>query len=175
MAQNKPQQAVNSPHSASNQWPQQQPYSDTYMTTPTWTTALPDWEQRIVKGESMVPCKPLFQQSADIALNVFKQLKLVDVIGSPHFGEVTREWVYDFVGAVFGAYDPETKRRLIKEFFLLISKKNSKSTLAAGIMMTALILNERESCELAIVAPTKEVANNSFNLIHDLIRADADL
>lgn len=145
------------------------------MTTPTWTTALPDWEQRIVKGESMVPCKPLFQQSADIALNVFKQLKLVDVIGSPHFGEVTREWVYDFVGAVFGAYDPSTKRRLIKEFFLLISKKNSKSTLAAGIMMTALILNERESCELAIVAPTKEVANNSFNPIHDMIRADDDL
>lgn len=42
-------------------------------------------------------------------------------------------------------------------------------------MMTALILNERESCELAIIAPTKEVAGNSFNPIHDMIRADPEL
>lgn len=140
-----------------------------------WSTALPDWESRIVQGERMVGCPPLFPRSAEIALNVFKQLKLMDVIGSPTIGEVTREWVYDFVGAVFGAYDPVSKRRLIKEFFLLISKKNSKSTLAAGIMMTALILNERQSCELAIVAPTKEVANNSFNPLKDMIRADDEL
>lgn len=140
-----------------------------------WTTALPDWESRIIKGESMVACPPLFEQSANIALNVFKQLKLVDVLGCPSIGDVTRQWVYDFVGSVFGAYDPVAKKRLIKEFFLLISKKNSKSTLASGIMMTALILNERQSCELAIVAPTKEVANNSFNPIRDMIRADDEL
>ena len=145
------------------------------MITPNWTTALPDWQTRIVTGETMVACPPLFPRSADIALNVFKALRLVDVLGSPIIGEVTREWVYDFVGAVFGAYDPVSKRRLIREFFLLISKKNSKSTLAAGIMMTALILNERPSCELAIIAPTKEVANNSFNPLRDMIRADAEL
>ena len=104
------------------------------MSAPTWTTALPDWESRIVNGESLVSCEPLFKQSADIALNVFKQLVLVDVLGKPTIGEVTRQWVYDFVGAVFGAYDPNSKKRLIKEFFLLISKKNTKSTLAAGIM-----------------------------------------
>lgn len=145
------------------------------MTTPNWTTALPDWEERIVSGLPMVACPPLFERSAEIAIKVFKALKLVDVLGSPCIGEVTRQWVYDFVGAVFGAYDPVSKRRLIKEFFLLISKKNSKSTLAAGIMMTALILNERQSCELAIVAPTKEVANNSFNPLRDMIRADSEL
>lgn len=145
------------------------------MSTPNWTTALPDWEDRIVKGECMVASPPLFQQSAEIALKVFKALKLVDVMGSPVIGDVTRQWVYDFVGAVFGAYDPVSKKRFIKEFFLLISKKNTKSTLAAGIMMTAIILNERESCELGIVAPTKEVANNSFNPLRDMIRADREL
>lgn len=145
------------------------------MNAPTWTTALPDWEKRIVKGEPMVACPPLFEQSAQIALKVFKALKLVDVLGSPTIGEVTRDWVYDFVGAVFGAYDPDAKKRLIKEFFLLISKKNTKSTLAAGIMMTALILNDRQSCELAIIAPTKEVAGNSFNPMRDMIRADPEL
>ena len=87
------------------------------MTAPNWTTALPDWEKRVVDGDCMVACPPLFERSAEIALKVFKQLKLVDVLGSPTIGEVTRQWVYDFVAAVFGAYDPVAKKRLIKEFF----------------------------------------------------------
>ncbi len=140
-----------------------------------WTTALPDWEERIVKGESLIPCQPLFTMPSKIALRVFKELTLVDVLGCPKIGEVTKEWVFEFVSVIFGAYDPAAKKRLIKEFFLLISKKNTKSTLAAGIMLTALILNERRSCELVIVAPTKEVANNSFDPMRDMIRVDKEL
>lgn len=142
---------------------------------PTWTTALPDWEERIIKGESLIPCPPLFRTPSDIALRVFKELVLVDVLGCPKIGEITRDWVFEFVLVIFGAYDPAAKKRLIKEFFLLISKKNTKSTLAAGIMLTALILNERQSCELVIVAPTKEVANNSFDPMRDMIRVDSEL
>ncbi|AKI27051.1 terminase [Moraxella phage Mcat2] len=108
-------------------------------------------------------------------MRVFKELALVDVIGCPKIGAVSKAWVFDFVAIIFGAYDPAAKKRLIKEFFLLISKKNSKSTLAAGIMLTALILNERQSCELVIVAPTKEVANNSFSPMQDMIRVDSEL
>lgn len=144
-------------------------------TSPTWTTALPDWEERIIKGESLIPCPPLFKAPSDIALRVFKELALVDVLGCPKIGEITRDWVFEFVSVIFGAYDPAAKKRLIKEFFLLISKKNTKSTLAAGIMLTALILNERRSCELVIVAPTKEVANNSFDPMRDMIRVDGEL
>lgn len=140
-----------------------------------WTTALPDWEERIVKGESLIPCPPLFATPSEIALRVFKELALVDVLGCPKIGEITRNWVFEFVSVIFGAYDPAAKKRLIKEFFLLISKKNTKSTLAAGIMLTALILNERQSCELVIVAPTKEVANNSFDPMRDMIRVDKEL
>lgn len=140
-----------------------------------WTTACPDWEQRIVRGDSLMPCRPLYPAVADAALRVFRELILVDVIGQPTFGAVTRQWVLDFVAAIFGSYDPQTRERRIKEFFLLISKKNTKSTIAAGIMMTALILNDRSSAELIILAPTKEVADNSFAPARDMIKADPEL
>ncbi len=142
---------------------------------PIWTTACPDWEERIVNKKSLMPCAPLFHEVADVAERIFKELILVDVIGSPKMGDITLPWVIDFVRAIFGAYDPESKRRLIREFFLLISKKNTKSTIAAGVMMTALILNDRMSAELILLAPTKEVADNSFVPIRDFIRADPEL
>lgn len=141
----------------------------------TWSTACKDWESKIVKGESLMPCKPLFPNVAEHALNIFKSLIAVDVMGSPTMGEISREWVFEFVAAIFGAYNPDTQRRMIKEFLLLIPKKNSKSTIAAFIMLTALILNDRRSAELIVLAPTKEVADNSFNPMRDAIRADDEL
>ena len=140
-----------------------------------WTTACKDWESRIVKKQSLIPCKPLFPKQAELALRIFNELVLVDVAGSPKMGDVTLDWVLDFVAAIFGAYDSEKGEQLINEFFLLISKKNTKSTIAAGIMLTALILNWRNSAELLILAPTKEIADNSFIPTRDMIKADPEL
>ena len=144
-----------------------------------WNTACPGWEEKILTGESLIP-PPLFPQEAEDALAQFKLLKLVDVLGGPTYGEIGRQWVFDFVSSVFGAYndienDPDRGRRLISEFFLLISKKNSKSSTAAGIMLTALIRNWRESAEFLILSPTVEVASNSFIPARDMIRADEEL
>lgn len=122
-----------------------------------------------------MPCKALFPEEAEMALEVFKSLIVCDVIGQPTMGEITRPWVFEFVASIFGAYSDEDSRRLIREFFLLIPKKNTKSTLAAFIMLTALIMNDRNSAELIILAPTKEVADNSFNPIRDAIKADEEL
>lgn len=140
-----------------------------------WTTACPDWERRIVARESLLPALPINKDRAEKALRIFKRLRMVDVLGKPTMGQACAEWVFDFVRAVFGCFDPETKRQLIREFFLCIAKKNGKSSIAAAVMITALIMNERALGEYLILAPTKDVADNSFIPAYAMVKEDEAL
>lgn len=140
-----------------------------------WSTACPDWERRIVARESLIVCPPLFPAVAQDAWEMCSKFEMVDVVGQPLLGEVSLPWLRDFVLAVFGAEDPDSGRRHINEFLLMVSKKNAKSTVAAAIMLTALLMNWRQSAELLILSPTKEIADNSYKPIRDFIKADAEL
>lgn len=142
---------------------------------PTWTTACPDWSSRIIAGQSLVPFAPLFPEEAAASLKIFGDLRIVDVPGRPRMRECCRPWVMDFAAAVFGAYDAEGGRQLINNFLLFVSKKNGKSTLSPGIMLTALLRNWRELGEFYIIAPTKEVAGNSFGPAMAMVQADEEL
>ena len=142
---------------------------------PEWSTACHDWETRIVAGLPVTPCAPLYPDQAAAAWAIFSELRMVDAPGSPKMGEVVKLWVREFVEAIFGAYNSETGRRLIKEFMLLISKKNGKSTIAAGIMLTALLMNWRLEGEYIVLAPTKEIADNSYKPMAAMIKADDEL
>lgn len=137
-------------------------------------TACLDWEHRLINRQPIIP-RPIFPDQAAQAVAIFKELKVVDLPGKPTFGQCADQWVFDFVGAIFGAYNADTGKQLIREFYLLISKKNTKSTIAAGIMLTALILCWRDEEEHLILAPTKEVADNSFKPAASMVRNDDEL
>lgn len=142
--------------------------------TPKWSTACLDWADRLKAGRSIIP-PPIFPGEAEAALEVMRELRIVDAPGSPTIADACAPWVFDLAASIFGAYDAESGRRLITEWFVLIPKKNSKSTIAAAIMLTALIRNWRESAEFTILAPTLEVANNSFAPARDMVRKDDTL
>ena len=108
-----------------------------------WSTACPDWAARLRAGETIIP-PPIFPEQAEQALAIFKELKIVDAPGSPTFGESCAEWVFDLVRCIFGAYDAESGRRLIVEFFVLIPKKNSKSTSSTGFRPAVTHFSRRQ-------------------------------
>jgi phage terminase large subunit-like protein len=123
-----------------------------------------------------MPVGPLFPSVADEAMDVFNNLTLVDAPNGPEIlGTLCRPWIKEIAATLFGSFDPQTKRRLITNYFLTVSKKNGKSSLASAVMLTALILNHRPSAEFIILAPTKEIAEAAYKPIRDMIKAEPEL
>jgi phage terminase large subunit-like protein len=140
-----------------------------------WDTSCPDWEKRFLAGESLVPDLPLNKAEAQRAVDMFNLLRLPDVPGQPALGDIGGGWFLDIVKALFGSYDAKTNRRSIQEFFLLVPKKNGKSTNAAALMVTAVLINTRPNAEFTFIAPSIEVAGISFRQARSMIRAEPEL
>jgi len=140
-----------------------------------WDTSCPDWEDRILIGQSLVPDLPLYEGQAAKALRCFKRLRLPDVIGTPTMGEACGPWFFPIVEALFGSYDWDTNTRFIKEVFQLIPKGNSKSSNGGAVMLVALIMNRRPEAEFLFIAPTMEIAAIAYKQAKGTIRLDEAL
>ena len=91
-----------------------------------WSLAVPDWRERIRAGRSLLPDLPhLNRAQANRAIAIFNKLRLPDVIGTPALAEAGADWFREIVGALHGSFDPIARERMIREIFLLASKKSS--------------------------------------------------
>lgn len=137
-----------------------------------WNLSCPDWVERLKAGRSLVPDLPLDLVHGERAVQVFNKLRLADVPGTPTMEDAGGDWFRDIVRAMFGSLDPITKARRIRELFLLVPKKNSKTTNGALMMLTALLLNERPRAPMGMSAPVQDVAEIAFNAIAGAIALD---
>lgn len=137
-----------------------------------WNLSCPDWEKRIRAGRSLVPKLPIDIAAGDRAVAIFNKLRLADVPGTPTMKEAGGDWFRDIVRALFGSLDQKTRARAIRELFLLVPKKNSKTTQGALLMLTALLMNERPHASLIMTAPVQDVAELAFNAAAGAIGLD---
>lgn len=139
----------------------------------TWDFALPDWWERLQQGRPLVPeTLPLDHEAARRAVDAFRLLRLADVEGTPTLGDAGGEWFERIVAALFGSWDPIARERWIREVFLLVPKKNSKTTNGALLMLVALLLNRRPHAPFCLTAPMQDTADEAFEAIVGAIDLD---
>jgi len=134
--------------------------------------ACPDWVARLERGAPPMADLPLDRIAADRAVGIFNNLRLPDVAGFPLMADACGDWFRDLVSAAFGSADPVTAERAVGEIFCLVPKKNSKTTNAAGLGLTALLENKTPNAQMLIIGPTKDIAENCFNQAVGMINAD---
>lgn len=138
-----------------------------------WSFAQPDWEQTLLAGRSLVPLLPLDAIEAERAAAIFNRLHLPDVPGQPTLGDAAGDWFRDIVRAIFGSLIGGI--RMVPGVFVLVPKKNSKTTNGAALMLTALLMNDRPRAAFALFGPTQEIADIAFAAVAGMIDADPDL
>jgi phage terminase large subunit-like protein len=140
-----------------------------------WDLSCPDWAERLREGRSLVPDLPQLDLSiAARAVGIFDKLCLYDVVGTPAMKEVAGDWWRDIMRALFGSLDMATGVRRIRGLFCLVPKKNAKTTNAAGLMLTALIMNKRPAAEMLLTGPSQEISDKAFNTVRGMIANDPD-
>lgn len=135
----------------------------------------PDWRERLRDGRSLVPFAPLNPDDAARAVAIFDRLRLPDVEGRPPLSDAAGDWFRDIVAVLFGSYDPEVALRLVCDVFLLVPKKNSKTTNGAALMLVALLFTSRPQARFGLFAPTQEISDIAFLAASGMVAADPAL
>lgn len=137
--------------------------------------ACPDWVERLADGRTPIADLDLDDEVAERAVNIFNKLRLPDVLGKPELKDAAGEWIRDIVRAVFGSMQtspmgPEVRQ--VGEVFILVPKKNAKTTSAAAIALTFMLMNERPNADMLIIGPTQLISDVSFSQAAGMIEAD---
>ncbi|ATJ92520.1 terminase [Acetobacter tropicalis] len=123
----------------------------------------------------MPDIEPVNPVQAAQAVEFFDSLRLPDVGGTPLLKDASGPWFREIVAMLHGSLDPMTNKRLIRELFLLVPKKNSKTTYGAALMLVSVLLNTRPNAEFLIVAPTKQIADLSFKQASGMVLLNREL
>lgn len=142
-----------------------------------WNLSCPDWWERLQTGRSLVPDLPLNQEAGERAVAILNKLRLADVTNTPTFGDAGGQWFRDIVRALFGAVvlDPASQTivdRYINEIFLLVPKKNSKTTDGALLMLCALLMNRRPNAPFLMTGPVQDTAETAYDAAVGAIELD---
>ena len=136
-----------------------------------WNLSTPDWQNRVRTGQSLIPDLPLLDKvAAERAVNVFDKLRLPDVPGKPLLKDAAGDWFRAIVRALHGSI--VNGERMVREPFLLVPKKSSKTSYGAALMLTSLLINERPKAEFLLIAPTQPIAEIAFNQVEGMIAAE---
>ncbi|WP_232494928.1 terminase large subunit [Novosphingobium kaempferiae] len=136
-----------------------------------WNFACPDWKERLRDGRSLIPDLPLDRAMASRAVQIFNKLRLPDVGDRPEMRVAAGDWQRDTVAALFGSMMPDGRRR-VRKIFELVPKKNSKTTKAGAIGVTALLMDPEPRQPYYLFGPTQEIAQRGFNQAEGMIMAD---
>jgi phage terminase large subunit-like protein len=134
-----------------------------------WDLSCPDWESRLRDRRSLVPDLPLNTEAAEKAVRIFRGLRLADVQGTPLVADAGAEWFEDIVRVMFGSLDSTWKQRAIRELFLLVPKKNGKTTNGGLMMLTGFLMNQRPNATFIMTAPDHGVADIAYSAVRGAI------
>jgi phage terminase large subunit-like protein len=135
----------------------------------------PDWFDKLKSGRSIVPAIDVNPAEGERAVRAFDLLRLADVPGTPTLRDACGDWFRDIVRALFASTDPVTKERLIRDLFVLVPKKNSKTSYSALLMLVALILFRRPHGQMFLAAPVQDVADLAFAQASGAVDLDPEL
>jgi phage terminase large subunit-like protein len=136
-----------------------------------WDFALPDWESRLFKCESLLPDLPLDPDLVRRAVGIFNNLRLPDVADNPKFRDAAGDWQRDIVAALLGSVDAEGFRQ-VRKLLGLVPKKSNKTTGGAGIMLTALLMDREPRQPYFLYGPSHEIAQLAFDQAAGMIACD---
>lgn len=143
--------------------------------------ACPDWREKLQRGETPIATLAIDEIEADTAVGFFNKLVVPDIPRQPTMAEAGGEWFRDILRAAFGAVnwsdDPtspgaQIMTRRVGEVFILVPKKNGKTTYSAALGIVAMLMNRRPNVDGVIIGPTQEVAEKCFNQAAAMIAAD---